>query len=113
MQSRLVLNSSKIRELMKLEEISQKELAERIGVSPSTLSEWLTGKSFPTPMHLGKLAEALDADQDILHAEMPIVTTNAAQRTFHVYYVFHVHDGGVVNNYIDGGPRTDGPSQAE
>lgn len=38
---------------------SQRKLASRLGVSPSSISEWKYGRSFPDPGHVKLLAEEL------------------------------------------------------
>lgn len=46
--------------------ITQKELAEMLGVSPSRVSEYMTGKSEPTLRVARLLREKLDIDADFL-----------------------------------------------
>jgi DNA-binding transcriptional regulator YiaG len=43
----------------RLGEISQEQLAQRLGVSWSTISRWENGKGTPSPLARGKLNELL------------------------------------------------------
>ncbi|MBQ4650463.1 MAG: helix-turn-helix transcriptional regulator [Firmicutes bacterium] len=49
-----------IAEKRKLKELSQKELAEKIGVTDKAVSRWETGRGFPDVSILENLADALD-----------------------------------------------------
>jgi len=49
-----------LKELLKSKGIKQKWLAQKIGVSEVTISNWCNGKSFPKKEHLQKLSELLD-----------------------------------------------------
>ena len=49
--------SKNLAELLKNNNINQKELAKKIGVSPSTVSMWVTGNSSPRMDLLEKIAE--------------------------------------------------------
>lgn len=57
-----------IRERMSEMNISQKELAELLGVSPPRISEYMNGKSEPTLKVARLLHQKLDIDPDILLA---------------------------------------------
>lgn len=60
----------RVRDLRKAKNLSQRELAERIGVNFTYLSKIENGKldfaSFPSEDTIRKLAQALDADEDEL-----------------------------------------------
>ena len=49
-----------LKELLKSKGIKQNWLAQRIGVSQVTLSNWVKGKSFPSKRNLEKLSELLN-----------------------------------------------------
>lgn len=49
-----------LKELLKSKGIKQNWLANRIGVSEVTLSNWVKDKSIPTKKHLDKLGELLN-----------------------------------------------------
>ncbi len=49
-----------LKELLKSKGIKQKWLANKIGVSEVTISNWCTAKSVPNKMHLHKLSALLD-----------------------------------------------------
>lgn len=56
-----------LRDLMKINnELSQTELANKIGLKPSQVCEWLKGKSKPGYDSLKALALALDVSADVL-----------------------------------------------
>lgn len=57
---------SVIRERMFEDGLSQKELAERLGVSPSRVSEYLNGKTQPTLTVARKIHEVLHIDAGII-----------------------------------------------
>lgn len=48
-----------IRAAMKAEGITQEELAERLGKSPTTVGRWVRGDTVPTVLEVGPLATAL------------------------------------------------------
>lgn len=52
----------RIKELLKTKGITGKELAERTGLSVIAMSNIVSGKSFPKPDLLIKIAEVLDLD---------------------------------------------------
>lgn len=49
-----------LKELLKSKGVKQNWLAQRIGVSEVTMSNWVKGKSFPTKKNLEKLSVLLD-----------------------------------------------------
>lgn len=63
-----------IRELRKKAGIGQKELADIIGVSIPTVSDWETGKKQPSKERLRKLAEYFQVDELIILGKTVINT---------------------------------------
>lgn len=58
---------NRIAELRKLNNLSQRELANAVGVSDISVSKWENGKTYPTGENLRKLAEILHCEpEDIL-----------------------------------------------
>ena len=55
-----------IAQLRKEAGLTQKELADRIGISDKAVSKWERGISYPDITYLGKLANLLDTDSDSL-----------------------------------------------
>ena len=56
-----------LKDLMKINgEITQTELAKKMGLKPSQVCEWLNGKSKPGYDSLKALALALDVSADVL-----------------------------------------------
>lgn len=55
-----------IKQLMKSENLTQMQLASKIYVGQSTISEWLTGKNEPSIESLWKLADFFDVSVDFL-----------------------------------------------
>lgn len=49
--------------------MSQKELAERMDLDPSSISQWESGRTFPRPRRLRRLAEILECSVADLIAE--------------------------------------------
>jgi len=49
-----------LKEILKSKGIKQNYLAQRVGVSVVTVSNWVKGKSSPSKKHLEKLCEVLD-----------------------------------------------------
>ena len=100
-----LLNVPKVRQLMALEEISQKQLADRVGVAPSTLSEWLKGKGMPNGTHLAELAKALDAEPTDLVLERPEISIGGHSVVYNNFYSYFVFEGARVTiNVSYGGP---------
>jgi putative transcriptional regulator len=58
---------SKIGEWIDKRGYKRKFVAEKMGVSQNQLSNWVTGKSFPTVEKLFKLAKVLDCTVDELY----------------------------------------------
>ena len=52
----------RIREILQEKNITGKELAERVEVSPNSISKIITGQKFPRPDLLLKIAEVLEVD---------------------------------------------------
>ena len=52
-----IIVAERIRELMKVEGISQYALAKKLGISQSTICNWLNGKKEPIIESLWKLAD--------------------------------------------------------
>ena len=52
-----IIVAERIRELMKVEGISQYALAKKLGISQSTICNWLNGKKEPSIESLWKLAD--------------------------------------------------------
>jgi transcriptional regulator with XRE-family HTH domain len=60
--------------------LTQRELAEKVGVSWQTVSEWESGRQQPRMMHLRKLCEALEVTPDELLGadDWPVPKSEAA-----------------------------------
>ena len=72
----------KIKEARILANISQRELAERIGVSPATLSGYESGKHDPRSDLLMEIAEICDCSVDfLLGREVPKTKTPAPEES--------------------------------
>ena len=55
-----------LKSLLKSKGLKQIWLAEKLGVSEVTLSNWSSGKSIPNEENLNKLSELLDVPKEIL-----------------------------------------------
>lgn len=69
----------RLKELLKEKGISGKELAEKVDVTPASISNIVQGNSFPKPDLLKQIAEALDIDI----RELFISTKNAETQTIY------------------------------
>lgn len=57
-----------LKEILKSKGIKQNYLAQRVGVSVVTVSNWVKGKSSPSKKHLDKLCEVLEVtEKDIVN----------------------------------------------
>ena len=56
------MNLLRLKDVLKSKGVSGKELAERVEVSPQTISNIIQGSNFPKPELLNKIAEELDVD---------------------------------------------------
>ena len=58
--------ANRITELRIERGLTQKQLAEKVGCSPSMITRWVSGECEPTASAILKLAEALDCSCDYL-----------------------------------------------
>ena len=61
--------AGRIKAARKTKQLSQEQLAERLGVSPQAVSTWEQGKFIPDSSHLPALAKTLDLSLDALFTE--------------------------------------------
>lgn len=61
-----ILIAERIRELMRIENLTQVALAERVGVKQNTISAWLSGKKEPCIRSLWLLADYFEVSVDYL-----------------------------------------------
>jgi transcriptional regulator with XRE-family HTH domain len=54
-----------LRDEMRLREVTQEKLAEEIGVSQTTVSQWLSGRNGPKPKSLARIAKYFGVDYAI------------------------------------------------
>ena len=52
-----------LKDVLRAKGIKQTYLAERIGVSVVTVSNWVQGKTAPNKKHLDKLCDVLDVEE--------------------------------------------------
>ena len=64
----LIKNGNLLRILRKEKGLTQKALAEKLGVVPKTVSKWETGRGFPDVSILSKLADILGVNERCLLA---------------------------------------------
>ena len=55
-----------LKELIKSKGYKQKFVADKVGVSEVTLSNWVNGKSSPNEVHIAKLSQVLNTSIEIL-----------------------------------------------
>lgn len=56
-----------LRRLMAADDIPQKDLADKMGVSAPTVSAWVSGRKLPRPETIDALAELFDVDRSDLY----------------------------------------------
>lgn len=61
-----ILVAERIREFMRVENLTQVALAERVGVKQNTISAWLSGKKEPCIRSLWLLADYFEVSVDYL-----------------------------------------------
>ena len=66
MSTMKVILPERLSYLMRIEKLSQSELARKIGISQSAICNWLNGKKEPSIESLWKLADYFDVTVDYL-----------------------------------------------
>lgn len=61
-----ILFVNRLKELLSLYNLSQYGLAKQLGISPSTVCNWLNGKKEPSIESLWKIADFFDVSVDFL-----------------------------------------------
>lgn len=61
-----IVVAERLKELLEAEKLSQYALAKHLGISPSTVCNWLNGKKEPSIESLWKLADYFDVSVDYL-----------------------------------------------
>lgn len=57
----------KLREVLKVKGITQKELARRIETTPQNINQYIINKRKPKPSQIKRIANALEVSEDIFH----------------------------------------------
>ena len=68
--------SDNIRRLIESRNMSQSQLAEILGVSNGTLSDWLKGRFYPRHKYITKMSEYFGVDETEITKEKDIVPTD-------------------------------------
>ncbi|MBP3577888.1 MAG: helix-turn-helix transcriptional regulator, partial [Lachnospiraceae bacterium] len=77
--------SKNLRKLRQEKQMTQEQVAEKIGVSAQSVSRWETGATFPDILLLPELAKLYGVLVDDLFKERPEGYKNYANRLFAVY----------------------------
>lgn len=85
----------RIKELLKERNMTQKELAQKIGVSTVSLNRYMTGKGNPSVSSLEKIAEALDVEISELFVHRKTGETDSTITCPHCGNKFHIIIKGV------------------
>ena len=84
----LVKNGELLRRLRKEKNLTQKEVAEKLGIVPKTVSKWETGNGFPDVSMLSALADIFGVNERSLLAgqlaENKVETGNPKRTQFYV-----------------------------
>ncbi|MCR4735286.1 MAG: helix-turn-helix domain-containing protein [Treponema sp.] len=70
---------SKIEMLLRAKKMSQRDLAEKLGVTEVTVSRWLNGERDPSIETLNKIAQALDTTTSDLFTNNSLVNKSAVK----------------------------------
>lgn len=62
----LIKSGELLRDLRKSKQLTQKQLADKLGVLPKTVSKWETGNGFPDVSTISELADILGVSEKIL-----------------------------------------------
>ena len=65
------LNAGAVKQALHEKGLNQSKFAKELGVSREAVSQWLSGKSSPTPAHLLDLALLLQLDIDAISVPVP------------------------------------------
>jgi putative transcriptional regulator len=68
-----------IRELREAQNMTQLELAIKLGVTPTTVYNWEAGRSVPKVEQLRKLAEVFAVRMDDIHVERTVIIPRKKQ----------------------------------
>ncbi|MGM9884540.1 helix-turn-helix domain-containing protein [Streptococcus hyointestinalis] len=71
--------TTKLKQLRKQKKLTQKEIAEQIGIKQNTYSDWETGRTQPNLDYLSKLAHILDTTTDELLGRQVIDVTDKTE----------------------------------
>lgn len=67
----------RLKELRKEKKLTQKELAEQIGIKQNSYSDWETGKNEPNLENIVKLSKILDTSTDFLLGKSSLSSSNS------------------------------------
>lgn len=95
-----ILDIDRVKDLIKVKDLSYSDLAEQISVDRSTISSWFSGRTNPTPENLEKLAKSLDIEMEELitheHQGVVVKSPNNQINVNHRHFTFNIH----ANNFI-------------
>lgn len=80
----MVLDSKKVRKLIRDKGLTQKEVADEIGINPSTISDWIKGNAIPSNLNLQSLAQLLEINPDELITEQ---TNDASINNYYNFFL--------------------------
>ncbi len=91
----------KIRHLLKEKDIKQAELARRLDISPTQVSQWLSGYRRPSRDKIAQLARALNVPLEELYGEEEMGTSLIRESgADYICDLIRSHNNKVMNNLI-------------
>lgn len=93
--------SKKLKYYMDIKGLSQKELAQRIGVSEASVSNWQKGIKIPRADKVDKLCEILGCNRSDLVEESTIEVDSEMKRHLTAYYRLPSEWQGLISDLIE------------
>ena len=94
MANNKIFNAGKAKAIMNDLSMTQHELARSIGVSTSTVSNWMKGKAQPSSDVVSQMAEEFGCDADELTSDNPGVVINGSHS---VVYIISITNQGTIH----------------
>ncbi len=78
-----------ISELRKEKGVTQREIAEKLGVSPKTISKWETGHGFPDISIVSELSKVFEVDiSKLIEGEMPQIKPEVGKEHYISFFSY-------------------------
>ena len=87
-------NGKLLCDLRKAKGLTQKQVADKLGIVPKTVSKWETGHGFPDVSTVSALADILGVSEKTILSgdlEQNLESANNMKQTIHYPYIFHIN----------------------